>query len=68
MAMAINNVSLAEYALLLVAHDWTYQMSDDYRAYRRGRDQRARLCNIRQLSEDHAQLFERAWDKFNVKY
>lgn len=32
-----------QYRQLLATHDWAYQYSDDGAAYRRGRDERAKL-------------------------
>jgi hypothetical protein len=40
---AMNKSELEQYEALLRSHDWEYQYSDDYQAYKRGAAQRATL-------------------------
>ena len=48
-----------EYTKLLVKHDWCYQMSDDPRAYQRGREERERLVSLAERNPELAQLLQK---------
>jgi hypothetical protein len=39
-------MNIAEFWDLLARHDWTYQMSDDHRAWTRGSDQAEQIQHI----------------------
>lgn len=50
-----------QYRLALAGHDWTYSMSDDYSAYKRGQDERRKLLAMRsKLDQDGA-----IWREYN---
>ena len=60
MNWTLDNVSLAGYAQLLAAHDWTHAFSDDHRVWQTGNHQRNRLRYWATLSDDHAALYHLA--------
>ncbi len=48
-----------EYTALLENHDWSYQMSDDPKAYQRGREERERLVALAEGNPELAKLLQR---------
>jgi hypothetical protein len=59
-------MTLEEFEQLLKAHDWTYNYSDDHRAWTKGREQANKIANARKLLEENG-LQEEA-DKLHYKY
>ena len=45
--VVINAFILNEYETLLKAHDWTYEYSDDFRVWTRGREEYHKLVGLR---------------------
>lgn len=41
----------SHYEQCLIAHDWTYDFSDDHGQWQAGRDQASHLRNVRELCE-----------------
>ena len=59
-------MTLQEFEQLLKVHDWTYQYSDDHRAWDKGREQANKIDKARKLLVEKG-LKEEA-DKLHYKY
>ncbi len=59
-------MTLQEFEQLLKVHDWTYQYSDDHRAWDKGREQANKIDKARKLLAEKG-LKEEA-DKLHYKY
>jgi uncharacterized protein YqjF (DUF2071 family) len=59
-------MTLQEFEQLLKAHDWTYNYSDDHRAWDKGREQAKQIDKARKLLAEKG-LKEEA-DKLHNKY
>jgi hypothetical protein len=59
-------MTLQEFEQLLKAHDWTYNYSDDHRAWDKGREQANQIDKARKLLAEKG-LKEEA-DKLHNKY
>lgn len=55
-----DHVTPGEFWDLCSRHDWTYEYSDDYSKWERGRSQRARLTALAEAHEELRPIFA-AW-------
>ena len=54
----METISLSEYQARLIAHDWSYDYSDDNRVWKRGREEHQKLQEYAKLSEAHMDLYK----------
>ncbi len=56
-----------EYIKLLKQHDWTYDYSDDHRAWTKGKEQRKVLTQMQQVMDPHYKVWnEHCMDMYKV--